>query len=190
MLSAPTGRKAVSTGYDRIRVTWNSVPGASGYYVYRSNSRDGAYKLIRTNSGNSSTSYTNTGLTTGKYYYYKIVAYRSSGGVKSKSASPAPVGTRPLVSAPANLTATKKSSSSIQVKWSRAEGANGYYIYMAGSSGGPYEHIRTNSRADSTSYTVGGLKSGTNYYFKVIPYRTVSGSNVRGKTAGPARAST
>ena len=54
------------------KLTWSKAKGASGYYVYRSTSRNGAYAKIATVKG---TTYTNTGLALGCYYYYKVIAY-------------------------------------------------------------------------------------------------------------------
>lgn len=56
-----------------IKVSWNKVSGAKGYEVYRATSKKGTYsKRITTSNLN----YTNTGLTKGKTYYYKVRAYK------------------------------------------------------------------------------------------------------------------
>jgi site-specific DNA recombinase len=55
--------KAVSAGYDRIKITWSAVTGAAGYEVYRYNPSTKQYERISTTTA---TSYTNTGLTAGK----------------------------------------------------------------------------------------------------------------------------
>ena len=54
------------------KLTWTKGKGASGYYVYRSATRNGTYTKIATVKTNT---YTNTGLELGKYYYYKVMAY-------------------------------------------------------------------------------------------------------------------
>ena len=54
------------------KLTWTKSKGATGYYVYRSATRNGAYTKIATVTANT---YTNTGLALGKYYYYKVMAY-------------------------------------------------------------------------------------------------------------------
>lgn len=56
-----------------IKVSWKKISGAKGYDVYRATSKKGTYyKRITT----SNLSYTNTGLTKGKTYYYKVRAYK------------------------------------------------------------------------------------------------------------------
>lgn len=56
-----------------IKVSWNKVSGAKGYDVYSSTSKKGTYSK-RTTTSNFN--YTNTGLTKGKTYYYKVRAYK------------------------------------------------------------------------------------------------------------------
>ncbi len=41
-LTAPKNLKASPAGYDSIKISWTGVSGASGYYVYRSVSKDGS----------------------------------------------------------------------------------------------------------------------------------------------------
>lgn len=55
-------------------VTWKPVDGVTAYNVYRSNSKDGPYKLIATVEG---TSYTDKDLAANTPYYYKIQTCRS-----------------------------------------------------------------------------------------------------------------
>ncbi len=64
-----------------VALKWGKVTGASGYQIYRSTSKSGSYKPIKT-VGNSTTNYTNTGLNAGKKYYYKVRGYVSHNGTK------------------------------------------------------------------------------------------------------------
>jgi hypothetical protein len=57
-------------------VSWTSVSGATGYYIYRSTSESGTYTQVGTST---TTSYTNTGLTSGAGYFYLVSAYNSGG---------------------------------------------------------------------------------------------------------------
>ncbi|MCR5785246.1 MAG: fibronectin type III domain-containing protein [Eubacterium sp.] len=58
-----------------VTLTWDKTTGATGYIVYRATSKSGTYKKIKTIKGASNVTYTNTGLSSGKKYYYKVVAY-------------------------------------------------------------------------------------------------------------------
>ena len=72
----PVGVTAVKYSSTSIKLTWNAATGAAGYEVYRSTSRTGTFTKIASPGG---TTYTNTGLTKGKTYYYKIVAFKMIG---------------------------------------------------------------------------------------------------------------
>lgn len=75
--SVPSRTPVVSTNYSGIKVAWNSVPGADGYYVYRATSSTGSYTKIKTTS---STSFIDTSVASGKTYYYKIKSYNKCRG--------------------------------------------------------------------------------------------------------------
>jgi uncharacterized repeat protein (TIGR02543 family) len=76
---AKASLKAVRASSTSVRLTWGKVEGSTGYEIYRATSSEGTYtKLTET----ASTSYTNTKLTTGKTYYYKVRAYRLVGKTK------------------------------------------------------------------------------------------------------------
>ncbi len=77
--SAPTGVHVANYGsvtVPDVRVTWNSVSSASGYYVYRSSSASGTYSKIGTTSYER---YVDNTCKIGKTYYYKVKAYNSAG---------------------------------------------------------------------------------------------------------------
>lgn len=75
--SVVTKLSTASNGYDNISVTWNSVTGASGYYLYYKNASSSTWsKAI--DCGNKS-KYTTGNLSDGVKYNIKIVAYFKSG---------------------------------------------------------------------------------------------------------------
>jgi hypothetical protein len=72
-----TVKSAKSSKAKKATVTWNKVTKADGYVVYRSTSKNGTYKAVATVKGGSKTSYTDSKLTSGKTYYYKVAAYKT-----------------------------------------------------------------------------------------------------------------
>ena len=76
--SIPTNFKATILSYASIKLTWSTVVGASGYEVYRATSSTGTYSLL---TKTSYLDYTNSGLITGKKYYYKVRAYKIIGNI-------------------------------------------------------------------------------------------------------------
>lgn len=69
------------SGSSKVKVSWKSVFGASGYQVYRSNAKNDEYKRVRTTTGKTSTSYYNRLREKGTYFY-KVRAYRVVKGKK------------------------------------------------------------------------------------------------------------
>ncbi|PJI08172.1 MULTISPECIES: leucine-rich repeat protein [Clostridium] len=61
------------------KINWNKVTGVSGYEVWRASSNASAYTYIATLT---ETSYTDTALTEGKTYYYRIRSYKIVDGIK------------------------------------------------------------------------------------------------------------
>ncbi len=76
---------------------------------------------------------------------------------------------------PEGLTATTKSTSSIDLTWKATKGATGYNIYRASTKNGKVKKIAS---VLDTSYTDKGLKKGTTYYYVVAAYVTANGSEV------------
>ncbi|MGI6175686.1 MAG: cadherin-like beta sandwich domain-containing protein [Christensenellales bacterium] len=172
--------KAVSAGYDRIKVSWAQVAGATGYEMYRATSSGGKYSRVSTITSGNTLSHTNTGLTSGKTYYYKVRAYRTVDGQKVYGVFSSVVSAKPI---PVKVTSAKAASASyrsVKVSWAKVTGATGYEVYRATSSGGKYSRVSTITSGNTLSYTNTGLTSGRTYYYKVRAYRTVSGQKVYG----------
>ncbi|MGN1443174.1 MAG: fibronectin type III domain-containing protein, partial [Acutalibacteraceae bacterium] len=66
-------------GSKKVTLSWNKQTGATGYMVYMATSQNGKYSRIATLKGNTKVSVTKTGLTTGKTYYFKVIAYKTVG---------------------------------------------------------------------------------------------------------------
>ena len=82
--AAPTGVVATrQTQKGRISVSWNTVAGATRYNVKRATVSGGPYTTVA--SGLTTTSFLNTGLTSGTTYYY-VVSARNSGFRRRNSA--------------------------------------------------------------------------------------------------------
>ncbi len=75
--AAPTGLTATA-GTRRVKLTWTAVSGATSYKVYRGTA-SGAESSTPIASGVTSATFTNTGLTSGTTYYYKVAAVNSVG---------------------------------------------------------------------------------------------------------------
>ena len=62
-----------------VKMSWSKVTGATGYKVYYKTSKNGSWQCLKT-TNNKTTSYTKTGLSKGKTYYFTVKAYRTVDG--------------------------------------------------------------------------------------------------------------
>lgn len=84
-LPAAAERPSVTVGNASVLVTWNAVPDAASYIVQRATSEAGPYSNVDTLS---TLSFTDSKLTVGTTYYYRIVAANALGaGEPSEAAS-------------------------------------------------------------------------------------------------------
>nr|WP_078555894.1 hypothetical protein [Bacillus alkalicellulosilyticus] len=135
--------KTSSVRYDKIKVSWSKVPGVHGYEIYRSTSSTGTFSKVGTVTDGSTLTYTNTGVTTGKTYHYKVRAYRMVNGKKVYSPYIKTKSGKAIPSKPSNVSAKKVNSSTATVSWSKIAGANGYQVYRSSSKDGTYTLVGT-----------------------------------------------
>ena len=147
-----------STG--KPQLTWKAVSGAVKYEVYRSTRQNSGYSLLGTTT---STSYVNTGASTGTTYYYRVKAVNRNGMAsgysnivsgKAKAAAPA---------AP-SVTAGNSSTGKPRLTWKAVSGATSYRVFRSESRGTGYSLLGTTS---STSYVNTGAAAGKTYYYRV-----------------------
>ena len=69
--------KVTSVSKGKVTLSWSQVSGETGYQVWYSTSENGTYKKISNYAGNS-TKATESGLTSGKTYYFKIRTYKTT----------------------------------------------------------------------------------------------------------------
>ena len=74
---------------------------------------------------------------------------------------------------------SRKSSSSIRVKWESKDNVTGYKIYRK-TNNGSYKMIKTVKGSGKTSYTDRNIKAGKKYSYKVRAYKYVNGYACKG----------
>ena len=170
-----TNLKSSKKTYNSITLSWDKIDNVTGYKVYRYDVKTESYKLIKTISDASTTSYTNSKLTSATKYLYKVRSYKivnnktHNGDYSSSLAAT----TKPLTP---TVKLTSPSTKKIKLTWTNISSrTTGYNIYMATSKNGTYKNIGSTSKK---SFTKGSLKKGKTYYFKVRAYRTIDGKKV------------
>ena len=170
-LSAPKLSKLTASN-NSITVTWKKVFGANGYQVYRKIDAD-KWIFVKTTKG---TSYKDTKVKAGYKYTYIVKAYRTVNGKKTYSSY-----NKKGLSGKLNTTVSLKTkNNTVSVNWKKTNGASGYYIYRATSKRGKYSKIKTITSGKTLKYTDKKVKKGKTYYYKVVPFRKISGKAVKG----------
>ncbi len=169
--------KVASVNPTKLKVTWSKVSGASGYVIYRSTSKSGTYKQIATVTG---TSYTDSELTCGKAYYYKVKAYADSTGGRGYGTASSYDGEKPMPGKVTDLEAKSASPTKVKLTWDKVSGAKGYVVYRATSKSGTYKRIAYTTK---NSYTDSELTCGKTYYYKVKAWAGSSSNKICGATS-------
>ena len=155
----PTGLNAVP-GNGSVGLSWAASAGATSYSVYRGTSPGGqGSTAIGTATG---TSFTDTGLTNGTRYYYKVRAANAAGssGLSAEvSAVPGTTGSPPGV--PFGVVITPRTGN-ILLQWGFMSAATGYNVYRATSPGAETLLIRVTS----PTYIDTAVTPGVTYYYQ------------------------
>lgn len=165
-----------SVSSKKLKVAWKKISGASGYRIYRSTSKNGVYKEIKTITDGTKTNYTDTTVKAGKLYYYKIAVQNKNKKTIGYSENSEPLGGR-TVAVPVLAKAKSVSGAKIRISWSAVSRATGYQVYRSEKQGSGYSRIATITSGQTTTYEDVAPKTNTTYYYKV---RTVNKNN--GKT--------
>jgi phosphodiesterase/alkaline phosphatase D-like protein len=158
-----------------VDLSWsqNQDEDFASYKIYRDTSAgvDTNDTLVTTLTTQSTTSYTNTGLSPSTTYYYKVYVFDTeslSSGSNEKS------GTTQQNTAPTAVTLNDLSnltSSSVDLSWSQNQDGDfaSYKIYRDTSAGVDTNDtlVTTITNQGTTSYTNTGLSPSTTYYYKV-----------------------
>lgn len=161
-----TGGHVAATGKNRL--TWEAVPGAKEYKIYRADAKDGEYTLKLTTSN---LSYVNTGSVAGETYYYYVVAVH-----ENTSANSAPSLTKTLtcdLAAPV-VKLSYTSAGKPKLSWAAIDGAKEYKVYRCETKTGQYKLLKTTTNLTFTNTSVA---SGETYYYKVMAIHEKSAAN-------------
>lgn len=172
-LTSPVAH-AETAGATSIKITWNKIPDANGYYIYRRSS-SGTYEKIAAVKNGNSTSYVNNNLKAGSTCYYKVKAYGAKKDYDSAMSSAVSAKARLLT--PKNLKVSSETISSVKLTWNKTPDASGYYIYRSASKNSEYKKIKTIKGNKTFTFTDTGLTTNKTYYYKIQAYYNSSYGN-------------
>jgi fibronectin type 3 domain-containing protein len=189
--TAPANLTATArTDLRAVNLSWApSAGGVTSYQVHRGTS-PGAETYLGV--GAALTGYTDTSVTAGTTYYYKVGAIRFTpdGGLLAGPLSDevrVTANNGSTLAAPANVTATADADGRIALSWTAVSGATGYNVYrtttsLGSTTGGAADNGRLavapyQANVGGTGFTDDNLLPGATYYYRVTAIDD-TGSNV------------
>lgn len=171
--------ETISNRYEPITINWSATEGAAGYKVYRSCGL-GYYDQIATTT---ETTYTDSGLSAGTKYYYKITAVDSN-GVETKRSSYKSVNVTAIY--PVEMVSASGAEGQASIEFRSQPGVTTYKVYRSTSLNGTYSLVGsiTDSEEVITYDDYDELVYGNTYYYKV---RGVKGADTLAPLSEPIR---
>ncbi|HET9554220.1 MAG TPA: fibronectin type III domain-containing protein, partial [Anaeromyxobacteraceae bacterium] len=152
-------------------VTWTAATGATSYNLQRAT--DSAFTVGLTTTNGDTSPYTDSTLTAGTTYWYRVVAVNAGGSTTGTGAS-----VTTLPTAPGTPTFSATGFTATTVTWTAATGATSYNLQRASDSGFT-TNLVTYSPATSP-YTDSTLTAGTTYWFRAVAVNAGGSTNGAG----------
>ena len=182
-LAAPCDLRAASRQYGSAYLKWDPVSGAEKYEIYRKTGDEGYVKV-----GTAKTAeWTESGLTPGVEYAYRVKAVRTVNGKTVRSADSAPVSLKAgdSLGTPQELAASTESAGVIELSWSAVAGAQVYEVLRYSSAARDYVPI---GRTKSLSFADPNVYPGSAYIYRVRAVRAGASGEKAGSPAVPVKA--
>lgn len=170
-----SGFSTKSRSTSSIKLGWKKCADADGYAVQMY--KNGAWKTVKTISGNSNITYTQTGLTAGTVYKFRLLSFKTSGSLKAYGAA-MDISSCTLPSKVSSFKASSKTNNTIKLTWAKNSGATGYILEQY--KGNKWVRIAKTTKNTTTSYTVKGLSASTRYAFRIVTYKELGSGAVKG----------
>lgn len=150
-----------------VSISWPAVEGADFYRLYRSTTKVGGYKRIKSVFATAYDTKVETGVT----YYYKLipVRYNPDGKkVTGKASAPQSITTvanpMAILGAPTNPMLKQDGKGNVTINWTASRDGALYRVYRADASG-EYQQIATD--LSTCTYTDQGLTVGGTYLYQI-----------------------
>ena len=150
--------KAVPSGSKAVKVTWNRIPGATGYRIYRAagasrtqsvkkgkKSRYRSLRLLKTVKNPASRTFKDTKVQAGETYTYFVTAFREGKTEAQALKTYVLQGTDSVTLDFGKLEVIRKrcrADGSVRLTWKKKQGVDGYLIKKRNPAAGTYEKYK------------------------------------------------
>ncbi len=151
-----------------VTLRWTPTANAQFYRVYRSLTKKGGYKSIKTVYG---VSYTDKKISIGNKYFYKIMpVYVNDEGKKVKGKCSGVKSIKAELEAPELSDIFYDNAKFIKLSWDKKAFAEGVKIYRSEKKNKGYKLIKTVEDPETVEYYDYSVEAGTKYYYKLTSY--------------------
>ncbi len=165
----------ISNARSGITLSWNEVPGADRYRVFRKSADGTKWKKLA--DVQTATSYTDrSDLVEGKKYRYTVRCIGQDGSFSSGYDSEG----LSMVWLPYVKLKLKKESTDIKISWNAYANVDGYKLYRKEEGTDSWVRIKTIKNRKTTKYTDASTKAGTTYAYRIRAYKSVDGEQYLG----------
>ncbi len=186
---APTALSATVISSTQIDLSWtapasNGGSSITGYKIERESPTGGGFSTLVADTGTTGTTYSNTSLTTGTEYNYRVSAINALGTSSASTASSAT--TMSVPGAPTGLSATKQTNAAaIDLSWSAPASSGGsaitgYKIERESPVSGGFSTLVADTGSTGTTYSDTGLSLNTQYNYRVSAINAIGTSSASG----------
>jgi FtsP/CotA-like multicopper oxidase with cupredoxin domain len=178
--AAPTNLTATLQSGPQILLTWtDNAINESGFVIERSvnGSAFSTFAQVGARNNTGSVSFTDTAVTTGSSYQYRVAAINASGlSAFSNTVSIAII----VPAAPTNVTAgavRQGNSARVTLVWTdNANNEAGFTIQRSTNATFTANVVNVNVGANVTTYTTGNIARNTQYWFRVLAFNNAGQS--------------
>ena len=173
--ASPSNLNATAVASGQIKLAWiDNSSNETGFAIERSPNGVNNWIEITTVADNTIT-YTDTGLTSGTTFFYRVAAYNLNGNSAfSNTGSATTIEVQP--ESPTNLGAVTFSSAQIDLSWQdTSNNETGFKVERSPDGFEPWTEIAALAN-NSTGFSDNSVSPGTTYYYRVFSYNSAGAS--------------
>lgn len=167
-----------------VKVQWEEVAWASGYIIERKSKSDTVYTVVAEIQKSGGGSYTDTNLTFGEKYYYRVRVYRDVLGIRIYGKYSSAKSVVVTMAAPKIKSIKVSKPDTAQITWNPVNKAQGYKVYRLNEDG-VYKCVKTLTGNQNCTVSIKKLVNGTTYSYIVRAYTSLNDSRLYGVYSTP-----